>query len=356
MSTNATPVIGHGPNNLDEGLDLSAASQHDVFQSMANEMLGIEEEEVEQEVESEEDETEIEEELEEDESEEEEVSEEEDEDEESEEESDEEEADESEDETTDSEVFLVKVDGEEIEVTGDELVQGYQRQQDYTRKTQEVAEERKRLQEHYAELEAERTKYVTALDQLIQEESKELEKYNEVDWNKLKQEDPNQFLILQYELNEARTALQSKMEARKQAIEQSTSEKGLKEADYLAAQEKRAAEIVEGWRGPEHDKLVQGLQEQTQKLGFEDSDKDLLKHAIVIKLLQKAKEYDDYKASQTKVVEKKLKRKVPKVVKSGKSATGKTQDKSQKKYQESMARLRKTGNIKDSVDAFAAFL
>lgn len=356
MSTNATPVIGHGPNNLDEGLDLSAASQHDVFQSMANEMLGIEEEEVEQEVESEEEEAEIEEELDEDESEEEEVSEEDDEDEESEEESDEEEADESEDETTDSEVFLVKVDGEEIEVTGDELVQGYQRQQDYTRKTQEVAEERKRLQEHYAELEAERTKYVTALDQLIQEESKELDKYNEVDWNKLKQEDPNQFLILQYELNEARTALQSKMEARKQAIEQSTSEKGLKEADYLAAQEKRAAEIVEGWRGPEHDKLVQGLQEQTQKLGFEDSDKDLLKHAIVIKLLQKAKEYDDYKSSQTKVVEKKLKRKVPKVVKSGKSATGKTQDKFQKKYQESMARLRKTGNIKDSVDAFAAFL
>ncbi len=354
MSTNATPVIGHGPNNLDEGLDLSAASQHDVFQSMANEMLGIEEEEVEQEVDSEQEETEIEEELEEDESEEDEVSEEEEGEEP--EDSDDEEAEDSEDETTDSEVFLVKVDGNEVEVTGDELVQGYQRQQDYTRKTQEVANERKRLQEHYAELEAERNKYTTALDQLIQEESKELEKYNEVDWNKLKQEDPNQFLILQYEMNEARTALQSKMDARKQAVEQSTSEKGLKENDYLKAQEQRATEIVEGWRGPEHDKLVQGLQEQTQKLGFDESDSELLKHAIVIKLLQKAKEFDDYKSSQTKVAEKKLKRKVPKVVKSGKSATGKTTDKAEKKYQESMARLRKTGNIKDSVDAFAAFL
>lgn len=354
MSGNATPVLGHGTNNLDNGLDLGEASQHDVFMSMANEMLGIEDEEVEETEAEETDAEETEEELEEEETEDEEVSEE-DEDEESE-ESDEEEADETEDESTESEVFLVKVDGEEQEVTGDELVAGYQRQQDYTRKTQEVANERKRLQEHYSELEAERAKYTSALDQIIQEESKALEKYNEVDWNKLKSEDPNQFLILQYEMNEARTALQSKMESRKQAVEQTTQEKALRDADYLKAQQARASEIVEGWGGENHDQLVAGLKEQTQVLGFDESDQDLLKHAIVIKLLQKAKEFDEYKSSQSKVVEKKLKRKVPKVVKSGKSATGKTQDKTQKKAQESMARLRKTGNIKDSVDAFKAFL
>lgn len=352
MSGNATPVIGHGPNNLDNGLDLGEASQSDVFMSMANEMLGIEPEEVEETEVEETEVDEVEEELEEEETEEEEVSEEEDE----ESDADEEEAKESEDETTESEVFLVKVDGEELEVTGDELVSGYQRQQDYTRKTQEVAAERKKLQDHYSELEAERSKYSTALEQIIQEEAKALEKYNEVDWNKLKTEDPNQFLILQYEMNEARTALQSKMDSRKQAVEQATQEKNLREADYLKAQEARASEIVEGWRGSNHDQLVEGLKEQTTKLGFEDSDQDLLKHAIVIKLLQKAKEFDDFKASQDKVVEKKLKRKVPKVVKSGKSATGKTQSAANKKAQESMARLRKTGNIKDSVDAFAAFL
>ncbi|QEG09209.1 hypothetical protein CPT_Phriendly_057 [Vibrio phage Phriendly] len=352
MSGNATPVLGHGTNNLDNGLDLGEASQHDVFMSMANEMLGIEDEEVEESEAEETEAEEVEEELEEEDTEDEEVSEEEDE----ESETDEEEADETEEESTESEVFLVKVDGEEQEVTGDELVAGYQRQQDYTRKTQEVANERKRLQEHYGELEAEREKYSTALDQIIQEESKALEKYNEVDWAKLKSEDPNQFLILQYEMNEARTALQSKMDSRKQAIEQATQEKALRDADYLKAQQARASEIVEGWGGENHDQLVAGLKEQTAKLGFDDSDQDLLKHAIVIKLLQKAKEYDDYKSSQDKVVEKKLKRKVPKVVKSGKSATGKTQTSEDKKYKESMARLRKTGNIKDSVDAFKAFI
>jgi len=39
----------------------------------------------------------------------------------------------------------VKVDGEEVEVPVAEMVQGYQRQADYTRKTQEVAQQREQL-------------------------------------------------------------------------------------------------------------------------------------------------------------------------------------------------------------------
>ena len=43
--------------------------------------------------------------------------------------------------------YTVKIDGEEHQVTLDELQKGYQRQADYTRKTQEVASERERLQQ-----------------------------------------------------------------------------------------------------------------------------------------------------------------------------------------------------------------
>ena len=42
-----------------------------------------------------------------------------------------------------SEVYAVKVDGEELEVTLEELVNGYSRQSDYTKKTQEISEQRK---------------------------------------------------------------------------------------------------------------------------------------------------------------------------------------------------------------------
>ncbi len=44
-----------------------------------------------------------------------------------------------------SDKYSVKIDGEVLEVTLDELQNGYQRQADYTRKTQELASERERL-------------------------------------------------------------------------------------------------------------------------------------------------------------------------------------------------------------------
>lgn len=45
----------------------------------------------------------------------------------------------------DDEVFVVRVNGEEVEVTLDEALNSYMRQSDYTRKTQELAAERQRL-------------------------------------------------------------------------------------------------------------------------------------------------------------------------------------------------------------------
>jgi hypothetical protein len=64
------------------------------------------------------------------------------------------------------ETYAVKVDGEEQEVSLDELRDGYQRQSDYTRKTQELASERKRLQQAEAivsSLEADPDGTLTAL-------------------------------------------------------------------------------------------------------------------------------------------------------------------------------------------------
>ena len=45
------------------------------------------------------------------------------------------------------EMYAVKVDGVDQEVSLEELRDGYQRQSDYTRKTQELASERRRLQQ-----------------------------------------------------------------------------------------------------------------------------------------------------------------------------------------------------------------
>lgn len=44
--------------------------------------------------------------------------------------------------------FKVKVDGEEIEVTQEELLRGYMRQKDYTQKTQQLAQQRKQFEQY----------------------------------------------------------------------------------------------------------------------------------------------------------------------------------------------------------------
>ncbi|MEM7827799.1 MAG: hypothetical protein QW561_00510 [Candidatus Aenigmatarchaeota archaeon] len=51
------------------------------------------------------------------------------------------------------EKYKVKVGDEEIEVTLDELMKGYLRQSDYTKKTQALAEERKKLENELREIE-----------------------------------------------------------------------------------------------------------------------------------------------------------------------------------------------------------
>lgn len=44
--------------------------------------------------------------------------------------------------------YKVKVDGEEIEVTQEELLRGYMRQKDYTQKTQQLAEQRRQFEQY----------------------------------------------------------------------------------------------------------------------------------------------------------------------------------------------------------------
>ena len=50
--------------------------------------------------------------------------------------------------------YKVKVDGQEVEVTQEELLRGYMRQSDYTRKTQQLANQRQQIEQFYAQRQA----------------------------------------------------------------------------------------------------------------------------------------------------------------------------------------------------------
>lgn len=112
------------------------------------------------------------------------------------------------DEDQDNEDFELDDDADEVEpdltdltvTIGDEtlsvedLKQGYLRQADYTRKTQEIAEKRR-------EVEQQRDQYAGALAFFSQQANASLQQFQGVDWDQLKQGDPAQYqqTVAQYQ-------------------------------------------------------------------------------------------------------------------------------------------------------------
>lgn len=103
-------------------------------------------------------------------------------------ESDEDETDDEPEQEPEPSQYTVKVDGQEVEVTLDELKSGYSRQSDYTRKAQALAEQRKAAEQEFATVRAEREQYRQNLQQMQQYMQAQQEK--EPDWDRLYQQDP----------------------------------------------------------------------------------------------------------------------------------------------------------------------
>jgi hypothetical protein len=283
-----------------------------------------------------------------------EVSEEEFEEEESEEESEEDEGEEEPD------VYAVKVDGDELEVSLDELISGYSRHSDYTRKTQEIASERSQLaemQNHWAneitQAQAERQQYMEALGQFAQQSMDGLEQFNNVDWENLRQTDPIAFVTKKEEFREVTDNLQQLKAERDRSLQQQNQE--LSKMRSLAVQEehKRLVAAVPEWNNKEkRDKMAGDLSSYALEQGFSQEElKELIDHRQFL-VLMKAQKYDALQNSDVK--SKKLKNK-PKVIRAGKG-TNKKSDTAKAKRIASMKRLKESGHVDDSVSLFEDFV
>ena len=91
-------------------------------------------------------------------------------------------------EVDEPQLYTVKVNGEEVEVTIDELQNSYSRQKDYTRKTQELAQQRKAVEQQQGEVAKNETIYKELLPKMESALKEGLG--DEPDWNALYQADP----------------------------------------------------------------------------------------------------------------------------------------------------------------------
>ena len=268
---------------------------------------------------------------------------------------------EEEDESGDDDIALytVRVNGEEIEVTEDELVKGYSRQADYTKKTQELSEQRRNIEQlesqynsQLGQMQQERQQYMDGLNQLIQQSMGGLEQFSNVDWNRLKEEDPIEFITKRDEYREAQERVRSgqhqyTLEQQKQAGEMQALQQQVLQQEHAQMVEK-----IPEWGDPTQQKvLATGLREYATGQGYtEEEIGALVDHRSLI-VLMKAQKYDELQRADVKT--KKVKNK-PRVVRSGKGSGKKEANKS--KRIASMKRLQQTGHIDDAATLLEDFV
>jgi hypothetical protein len=246
-------------------------------------------------------------------------------------------------------VFTVKVDGKEIEVSLDELQKGYSRTQDYTRKTQQIAEARKAVEAETAAIRAEREQYAQLLGALQQQ----LESAGEqpVDWDRLYAEDPIEW-VRQRELardkQERKAAIQSEQQRLSQlTVQQQTEEMKAK----LAQEQELLISAVPEWKDPQKAKAEKALLvEFGRKIGFsEDELKNVYDHRAVI-ALRKAALYDQMVSKRKDI--KPVVNNGPRPVKP--SAAGRVS--STTEGTRAKQRLAKTGRVDDAAKAIELLL
>ena len=274
--------------------------------------------------------------------------------EESEEEEEVEEAEEESEETEgeeEEELYAVTVNGEEVAVSLDELLSGYSRQSDYTRKTQEIANDRKdieSLQQKYnsemSTIQQERQHYMEALQGIITNSAEGLTKYSDVDWENLKETDPIEFVTKREELRQSQEKVQAL-----QREQYNTQQRHQQEAQKMRAQivQEEYGKLVEKlpeWGDEDKQKeIASSVRSYASTQGFTEEELNSLVDHRSLLVLMKAEKYDQLQKSNVK--SKKLKNK-PKVIRAGSGTSNKKSDKSKRTAQ--MKRLRGTGHIDDA--------
>ena len=251
------------------------------------------------------------------------------------------------DEEADIRTYNVRVDGDDLEVTEEELLKGYSRQSDYSKKTQELAEQRHSLDSMTQENEAARER----MSQLIPELEANLLKIQqgldaEPNWDALYKQDPTKAIRIERDFNRRKEANKQQLAALAQEkqrlhVEQESHTAQARDK-FLNQQAGLLIENIPEWKD-EKTAISEksAIEEWSLKNGYLDKDRiaNIMDWGSVA-MMRKAWLYD-----QGKVAVNKAKSQSSKTLSPGnKTRSAPTRS----AYRDQQARLRQTGNTKDA--------
>ncbi len=243
--------------------------------------------------------------------------------------------------------YTVKVDGSEMEVTLDELLRGYQREADYTRKTSELSLEKSRHNDMMQQSQSEINQKLSKLTELTSAAQQELQtEYSNIDFEKLYEDDPVEAARLEHKMRKRSENLQR--------IQEETRNNQMNEFQkYLQEEQAKVATLIPEFSDPaKASRIKSEMRTYLTKLGYNNNEIASVYDSRQVMLIKDAMAYDKLKKSNVKVTKKVAK--APKVVKPGVSKTKAEQ--ASKQRRDKLNHLKKTGSVRSAAKVFRDYL
>jgi len=250
-------------------------------------------------------------------------------------------------ENSEEPIYTVTIDGTDFEVTQDELIQGYQRNADYTRKTQELAAERQQSSDFVERSKKDVEQKIARLDELNKSAQVQLQQeYAQIDFEKLYDEDPVEAARLEHKMRKKNEQLQQ--------VQQQTNQLQMEEFQkYLDEQQKQLNIKVPEMNHPEKGtQFRKQMRDYLSNMGFKGQEIDSIYDHRYVMLVKDAMNYRNLQKAKPEIKKKAVN--APKVVRGGVSKT-KGQQLAEEKRQK-LSTLRKTGKVTDAAKIFRSLV
>ena len=239
--------------------------------------------------------------------------------------------------------YTVKVNGQELDVTLDELRNGYSRDADYRQKTEELSYQRKQFQ---SESEKQRQDYSQKLNELNQRLSAAQvdlnAEINSADLDKLYEEDPTEAARLERKLKKKQDALN-------QSLQQTQAEQKQQFESYLQDQQRKLVSKMPDFSDPaKASNLKANMKSTLNNYGFNDQEVAQVYDHRIVMLVNDAMKYRSMQNSKPNIAKKITKPSKP-------FSSGVKQSKSEanlKLRRDKFSRLKKSGSMKAAQDVF----
>ena len=247
--------------------------------------------------------------------------------------------------------YRVKVGKDEVDVPLDELIKGYSRTADYTKKTQEVAEQRKVVEaertkiEEAARLRDQYAQRLNIIEQMLQQQP-------EQDLSELKETDPIGYAVAVAERAEKEKQLAAVQQERLRLNQQQQAEQAERLKAHLASEAAKLREAIPEWTDEVKGEVIKKeVREYAKSIGFTDQELSQVYDSRAVTALYKAAQYDKLMRGKPNVTKKVTE--APRMLRPGTSNPESRQTEQSKKLKQ---QVRKSGKVQDAARLFESFL